>query len=174
MTGKEIEAASEGNAGADAPPCYGQEQEEAGAASMQRAELLAFLNELLEAERAGVEASAAYRADTGDVAVSELMEKIEEDGARFCLALADLITGLEGSPSRSTGHFYKRALAVESLGDRIALLSRGQGWAVDRICEALPKIRDDEVRGRLEEMANAHYQNKASCDAFVGPEQAGA
>ena len=90
------------------------------------------------------------------------------------LALADLITRLDGSPSPSTGHFYKRALAVESLGDRIALLSRGQGWAVARICEALPRIRDDEVQGRLEEMANAHYQNKASCDALVGPQQAGA
>lgn len=174
MTGKEFRAHSQGNAGEALPPCCGEEQEETGAGLMQSDELLAFLNELLEAERAGVEASAAYRADTGDVAVSELMEKIEEDGARFCLALADLISGRHGSPSTSTGHFYKRAMALESLGERIALLSRGQGWAVDRICEALPQIGDDEVRGRLEDMANAHYQNRARCDAFVGPEQAGA
>ena len=173
MTGKEFGSHSKDNAAGGLPGCA-EEREEAGTDVMKGDELLGFLNELLEAERAGVEASAAYRANAGDATVSELMEKIEEDGARFCLALADLITRLDGSPSPSTGHFYKRALAVESLGDRIALLSRGQGWAVARICEALPRIRDDEVQGRLEEMANAHYQNKASCDALVGPQQAGA
>lgn len=169
MTGKgrktETEQAS--------PTCLADEAGDVYAGYLERDELIGFLNELLEAERAGAKASAAYREEAGDPRVAELLDKIGSDEEAFCEALSDLVKQMGGTPSEATGHFVKRAVAVEKLSDRLALLSHGQGWVVDRICEVLPKVRDDAVHARLKEIAAAHEQNKAHCDGLIGPQQAG-
>lgn len=154
------------------PTCLAHEAGDGYAGYLERDELIGFLNQLLEAERAGAKASAAYRQEAADPRVVELLEKIGSDEEEFCALLSDLVRRLGGEPTEATGHFVKRAVLVEKLSDRLALLSHGQGWVVDRICEVLPRVRDDAVHARLKEIAAAHEQNKAHCDGLIGPQQA--
>ncbi len=124
-------------------------------------ELTTFLNELLEAERAGalVTLESARAAGTGPLA--ELLRIVQRDEARWCAMLVRHVKALGERPSPETGAFYGRAMAVAEVSDRIAFLNRGQGWVVRRLRGILPRVRDNQLHADLSEMLQSHEVNIA-------------
>ncbi|PLC05483.1 2-nitropropane dioxygenase [Variovorax sp. RO1] len=147
------------------PVCYADELDAAYRDAGNREELLAALNELLEAERAGACITLRSAAETDDPALQRLVTDIHRDEVRWCGVLIDAIQSLAATPSTRTGAFYERAMAVPELAARMALLNRGQGWVVRKLQALLPRIGDAHVHGELTAMLVSHQQNIARVDA---------
>ena len=124
-----------------------------------KAELVAFLNELLEAERAGARVTLETAQATRSPAIAELMRHIQLDEARWCAMLLRRIRGLDGVASPSMGAFYDKAMAIEDLGARIGFLNRGQGWVVRKLREMIPRVQDAELYADLTHMLTSHVAN---------------
>jgi hypothetical protein len=150
------------------PACSMHEADDAYMGYAGKAELIAVLNELLEAERAGarVTLESARMAGTGPVA--ELMWTVHRDEARWCAMLLRQIKTLGATPSANVGNFYDKAMAIAGLVERITFLNRGQGWVARRLREVLPRIRDEALHGDLTEMLRSHETNIALANDVVG------
>ncbi len=135
---------------------------------MNDTELIDLLNTLLEAERAGAKVAAAWEAETDDAPLRQLLGEVKQDEARFSAMLGRLVQHHGGAPSRSTGAFHEKALAMEGpLTERLAFLNRGQAWVIRRLQQALPDIQDDLTCRELQTMLKVHETNVARCDAAL-------
>lgn len=134
---------------------------------VDKEELTAFLNELLEAERAGarVALESARAAETSDL--RGLLTMIQKDEARWCAMLASHIKSLGVRPTTQTGAFYGKAMAIADLRDRIVFLNRGQGWVVRKLREMLPRLHDEQLHADLAEMLRSHEVNIARANEVV-------
>lgn len=139
----------------------------AGTGFANRDEILAALNELLEAERAGAHVALASSKSADDRAYAELMRAVHKDEARWCAMLSDQIKGMGGSPSRQIGAFREKALAIADPLERLAFLNRGQSWVIRRLEALMPRVRDDSLRGDLREMLDSHCSNIARADVVI-------
>jgi len=127
-------------------------------------EIVARLNELLEAERAGVEAAAVLqRADRKGVTDTEL-KKFAEDEAAACAGLHRAILRYGGQPSTQTGDFGRKVAALTTEGERLNLMARGQAWVAKRIDVLLGMPLDEETRAFLAEMREEHLENVDACN----------
>ncbi len=124
-------------------------------------ELTAYLNELLEAERAGarVTLESARAAQTAEL--KALLQSIQRDEARWCAMLASHIKLLGEKPTTETGAFHGKAMAITDLRERIVFLNRGQGWVVRKLREMLPRLHDERLHADLAEMLRSHEVNIA-------------
>ncbi len=132
-----------------------------------KTELTAYLNELLEAERAGarVTLNSARAAETSDL--KDLLRTIQRDEARWCAMLASHVKLLGEEPSVQTGAFYAKAMAIAELRERVRFLNRGQGWVVRKLREMLPRVRDERLHADLTEMLRSHEVNIARANEAV-------
>lgn len=143
------------------PVCYSGAADDVYMGYASGEEILAALNELLEAERAGARvALASARADGGPV-YRELMLAVRADEARWCAMLSRQIKRLGGTPSRATGAFHQKALAIAGLLDRLAFLNKGQAWVVRKLEALTPRVRDEALHRDLREMLESHRGNIA-------------
>ena len=141
------------------PACLAHEADDAYMGFATRDELVAFLNELLEAERAGTGvALRSAEAAQGTPYVGPLQD-VHRDEARWCAMLLKQLKVLEASASTKIGAFQDKAMAIDALPERIAFLNRGQGWVVRKLKEMLPKVRDDALNRDLSDMLHAHEIN---------------
>ncbi|WP_179400742.1 nitronate monooxygenase [Burkholderia guangdongensis] len=131
----------------------------AGSEHDRRASILARLDELLEAERAGARVTLESAGHAQDAALRGLIESIHRDEVKWCAMLSRAIRGLDGTPSTRTGAFYTKAMAIDVLNERLAFLNRGQGWVARKVRELLPLVGDAEIRQNLTEMLVAHEEN---------------
>jgi hypothetical protein len=129
-----------------------------------KSELIALLNELLEAERAGARVTLETARAAGSGPIAELMQAIQRDEARWCAMLAGQIKTLDETPSQKVGAFYDKAMAVVDLGERVAFLNRGQSWVVRKLREILPRIRNNPLHADLTEMLRSHEANLGRAD----------
>ena len=119
--------------------------------------LEAALNLLLESERAGV------------IALSRLIDDVEQDELKKFLRgsrameqrnaeeLEELIRDNGGTPSTKTGPFAGKVAALESIRERLNLLSRGQEWAARKTEVALALAPEPSpIHDYLTAMANRH------------------
>jgi hypothetical protein len=134
---------------------------------LDRDQLLALLNELLEAERAGAKVARAITAEAGDRSAVDTLGALAADEARFCAMLTRQIARLEGDPSERTGAFREKVLALQGLDDRLRLLNRGQAWVVRRLKEALPRVADEPLHADLADMLSVHEDNIRRCDEVL-------
>lgn len=141
------------------PVCYAAEADDSYMGYLGREELIAALDELLEAERAGVRVGARLVQTAGDPASLALARTIRRDEARWCRMLSGALRRLGARPSTKVGPFYDKVMALDGFESRLALLDRGQAWVARRIKEALPKIRDDRLHADLTAMLEAHIAN---------------
>jgi hypothetical protein len=150
------------------PACAMHEADDVYMGYAGKDELIAFLNELHEAERAGarVTLESARAADSGPVA--ELMRTIQRDEARWCAMLARHSKALGAEPSSKVGAFYGKAMAITDLKERIAFLNRGQGWVVRKLRELLPRVRDNRLHADLTDMLRSHEANIALAADVAG------
>ena len=126
---------------------------------MSRDELLAALNELLEAERAGARVTSQTAAEVTEPPVRQLVAHICQDEARWCGMLTKAIQSLGATPTRRTGAFYEKAMAIADLSQRMVFLNRGQGWVVRKLQALLPGVRDERIRNDLITMLVSHEEN---------------
>ncbi len=132
-----------------------------------RDEILAALNELLEAERAGARVALASRKSMQDVRFSELMRIVRADEARWCAMLSRQIRRLGALPSRRTGAFYGRAMDIDDPRERTIFLNRGQSWVVRKLDALMPRVRDEVLHANLRKMAEKHRTNIDLAEAVI-------
>jgi hypothetical protein len=145
------------------PPCFLHEIDPSYLGYADRDEVLSLLNELLEAERAGAKVAVRLSQSTSDSSVDEALQAVAVDEARFCAMLCRQIERLGGAPTRTTGDFHEKVMALDGLDARVRLLNRGQGWVVRKLREALPRIGDEALRHELHEMLSVHERNIERC-----------
>lgn len=156
---KESSAAASSEETLSSPVCYASESSDRYAGYATREELIAFCNELLEAERAGARITARSASEARDAATRDLLRDIQKDEARWCAMLLKWIGHLDGAASPRVGAFYEKCLAISDLKDRIAFINRGQGWVVKKLREMLPKLRDDAMHADFRAMLESHEEN---------------
>ena len=150
------------------PPCLMHEVDPAYFGALPVNELIGLLNALLEAERAGVRVTAAYGAEIADPAARDALREVGIDEARFCAMLTRHVERLGGAPSKATGAFAGKAVAVAGDAARLDFLNRGQGWVVKRLKEMLPRIADAALHADLADMLDVHERNIARCAGLSG------
>ena len=96
-----------------------------------------------------------------DDATQELMRDIQRDEARWCGVLTRAIRALDGAPSRRTGDFVDKAMAIADLPTRLTFLNRGQSWVVKRLNALLPQVKDEALYRDLRIMRDVHEENIA-------------
>lgn len=145
---------------AASPACFAHEADDRYMGYAGREELLAALNELLEAERAGARVALRTVAQlASDADLKPLVTAIHRDEARWCGVLTRTIRRLQGIPSPNTGVFYDKAMAITEIPARLAFLNRGQAWVVRKLQALLPTIRDAALAADLAAMLAAHQRN---------------
>ncbi|HTO42066.1 MAG TPA: nitronate monooxygenase [Rhizomicrobium sp.] len=149
------------------PTCYAKEADDSYMGYASRDELLAFLNELLEAERAGARVTARTSSDASDPAIKTLMREIYHDEAHWCAMLLRWIANLDGAASPKVGAFYEKCMVISDLRERMAFLNRGQGWVARKLREMLPKTRDDALHADFADMLKSHEENIARANAAL-------
>jgi hypothetical protein len=143
------------------PACSMHEADDAYMGYPGKDELITFLNELLEAERAGARVTLESARTAGSGPISELMRTIQRDEARWCGMLLGHIKALGAVPSAKVGAFYGKAMAIADLTERITFLNRGQGWVVRKLRKMLLRVRNDQLHADLSEMLRSHEANIA-------------
>lgn len=141
------------------PTCFAGQAQPEYLGYAGREELIAFLNELLEAERAGTKVAMRLFEEAADPALETLITAIYRDEARWCAMLVAVLQRLGADPSLRTGAFYEKVMAVGDLPGRLALLNRGQGWVARKLRDMIPKIENARLRAGLAEMLAAHERN---------------
>jgi uncharacterized protein DUF6306 len=150
------------------PACSMHEADDSYMGYVGRDEMIAFLNELIEAERAGARVALQSARAAGNGPIAELMSAVRHDEARWCAMLLGHVKTLGAEPSAKVGAFYDKAMAIADLGERVRFLNRGQGWVVRKLREMLPRVRDDRLHRDLAEMLRSHEANIALANAVVG------
>lgn len=145
------------------PVCYAADVERE-----RHAPIIARLDELLEAERAGARVTLRSAAHAQDGDMRALIETVHRDEVKWCAMLMRAIRSLQGTPSSRTGAFYDKAMAFEKLDERLAFLNRGQGWVVKRLRELQPMVDDASIRQGLTEMLLAHEVNLDKINSRLG------
>jgi hypothetical protein len=115
------------------------------------------LNLLLEAERAGVIALEALIADVKQDELKKFLSGSRAMEQRNAEELEALIRDNGGTPSKSVGPFGRKVAALDSVRDRLNLMSRGQEWAARKTEVALSLAPDSgPIHDYLTAMANRH------------------
>ena len=141
------------------PVCYAHEFESDAADELRRRDVLARLDALLEAERAGARVTRCSAGEMPDTALGGAVERIHHDEVRWCTMLIRAIRALHGTPSTRTGAFYDKAMAIADPHERLAFVNRGQGWVVRKLQELLPLIDEPAIHDDLLAMLHAHQAN---------------
>jgi Domain of unknown function (DUF6306) len=119
--------------------------------------LEAALNLLLESERAGVVALDTLIADVAQEELKKFLRGSRAMEQRNAEELEGLIRDNGGTPSSKTGPFAGKVAALQSIRDRLNLMSRGQEWAARKTEVALALAPEDSpIHNYLTAMANRH------------------
>jgi len=130
----------------------------------EKDELTAFLNELLEAERARVRVILESARGGAGGRILALMRTIEREEARWWTMLIRYITELGETPSPKVGAFFDEAMAIADFGERIAFLKCDQSRVARMLREMLPRLRDSRLCADLAEMLRSKEANIAVVD----------
>jgi nitronate monooxygenase len=143
---------------AEAPPATSR----APTAPAAHEALVATLQELLAAERAGARVAASSLSQTRDAAQRRLLEQIRQGEADSCRRLTACLDHLGIEATREIGAFHDKAMAIADLDERLAFVDRGQRWVIRRIEAQLPLCGDAFVKDELEEVLETHVTNSAA------------
>lgn len=141
------------------PACLAHEMEDSYMGFAPVDELVARLNALLEAERAGARLALGLAAGAGGL--QPLMIALHRDAVRWCGVLAAAIDRRGAVASSRTGALYAEAMACPDAAARLARLGRGQARMAAALRALLPTIRDDALHAELAAML-------AACERRIG------
>ena len=135
---------------------------------MTDAELVDFLNRMLEAERAGARALVVFLDDWPRHGPEwQTLRKVHDDEAHNCALLGEQLKRRGRDYSHATGEFYPKAVAVKGARERIAFLVRGLKWAIREFEQALPRIGDPAVKQLFQGMRERHQRSAAACESVA-------
>ena len=121
------------------------------------------LNELLEAERAGVDTLSRLFPEAPSAEVQTLFQEVRDDEAWSCAGLVRAIRTLGGAISDRKGDFAEKVMREPTLAARLQLLNRGQGWVVKRLDGLQAETLPASVSDFLDEMKIRHVTNIEAC-----------
>ncbi len=152
-------AASEDVIEIASPACLAHEMEDSYMGFAPADDLVARLNALLEAERAGARLALGLAAGAGGL--QPLMIALHRDAVRWCGVLAAAIDRRGAVASSRTGALYAEAMACPDAAARLVRLGRGQARMAAALRALLPTIRDDALHAELAAML-------AACERRIG------
>lgn len=126
-----------------------------------------FLNEMLEAERAGAKALVVFMDEhprNGET--WKFLRSVQADEAHNCVMIGELLKRAGVDYSHATGKFYDKAVAVKGRRERIEFLVRGLRWAVKRFEQALPGL-EPPAREVFIKMRDSHLRSIAACESLL-------
>lgn len=121
------------------------------------------LNEILAAERAGVETLAKLLPGAREGYLRHGMEKIHKDEGWSCTLLHQAIEALGGKATADKGDFAQKVMALPTLTERLELLGKGQRWVVKRLDTILEGDVPGPVRDTLKDVRREHEGNIQWC-----------
>ncbi len=129
--------------------------------------LVAGLNAILEAERAGTRILTTLMVTASVPGANALLAQVQRDQACNCAQLTRIVRRLGGAPSMAVGSLRDTVLALDRLEDRLELMNRGQAWIAQRLDRILPRIADAGIRAELGEIRDTHRANFAVCAVLL-------
>ena len=121
------------------------------------------MQELLEAERAGVKCLDVMADHAADMGKKELFTLFRNDEGKFCAGLYRLLQGRGAVPTRNIGGFADKVIALPTEAEQVGLLIKGQGWVVRKIDEIPPGEMTAEEKAFFADMREAHVVNIEKC-----------
>ena len=125
------------------------------------------LEELLEAERAGVKCLIPLAEDAPAGEKKELLTLLRNDEGRFCAGLVRLIRARGAVPHQRVGAFADKVLALPTEAERLALLVKGQAWVVRKIDEIPAGEMTGDEKAFFADMREAHVVNIEAVRKFL-------
>jgi len=127
------------------------------------------MQELLEAERAGVKCLLAIAEETPAGEKKDFLTALRNDEGRFCAGLYRLITARGAVPHQKIGPFADKVLALPGEAERLALLVKGQAWVVRKIDEMPQAEMTAEEKAFFTDMRTSHVVNIEACRQYLPP-----
>jgi len=124
------------------------------------------LNQLLEAEKAGVVTLSNLKKEFYYL-IELPLDSMKEDEAWSTMGIVESLKREGGIPSKGIGNFAEKVNAQEGLDAKLNLLNKGQSWVVRKIDELLPMDLKKETSEFLYDMREKHLENIQTCQAFL-------
>jgi len=121
------------------------------------------LQELLEAERAGVKCLDAMADHASDMGKKELFTLFRNDEGKFCSGLFGFLQARGAVPTTNVGAFADKVIALPTEAEQVALLVKGQSWVVRKIDEIPPAEMNAEEKAFFADMREVHVVNIERC-----------
>ncbi len=125
------------------------------------------MQELLEAERAGVQCLSAMADEALEGEKKNFLVFLRNEEGRFCTGLHRLIEERGGTPNDRVGSFADKVLALAGEAERLTLLLKGQAWVVRKIDEIPAAERTPGEKAFFDEMREAHVVNIEACRKYL-------
>jgi nitronate monooxygenase len=125
------------------------------------------MQELLEAERAGVVCLDRMADRASDMGRKELFSLFRNDEGKFCAGLFRLIQARGAVPTKSVGAFADKVIALPTEAEQVSLLVKGQAWVVRKIDEIPPGEMTPEEKTFFTDMREVHVVNIDKCKRLV-------
>ncbi len=125
------------------------------------------MQELLEAERAGVKCLDVMADHAADMGRKELFTLFRNDEGRFCAGMFRFLQARGAAPTTKIGAFADKVLALPTEGEQVALLVKGQEWVVRKIDEIPAAEMNAEEKAFFTNMREVHVVNIEKCKKLV-------
>jgi hypothetical protein len=125
------------------------------------------MQELLEAERAGVKCLIAMVQEAPEGGKKEFLAVLRNDEGKYCAGLYRLIEARGASPRHGVGAFAEKVLALPGDAERLALLVKGQAWVVRKIDEMPQAEMTPDEKAFFADMREAHVVNIEACRKYL-------
>ena len=132
------------------------------------------MQELLEAERAGVKCLDVMADHAVDMGKKELFSLFRNDEGKFCAGLFRLLQAHGAVPTKNVGAFADKVIALPTEAEQVALLIKGQAWVVRKIDEIPPAELGAEEKAFFVDMREVHVVNIDKCKLLMPPGPKGA
>jgi len=121
------------------------------------------MQELLEAERAGVACLEQLAFLATDKRLNQFFTQLRNEEVKSCTMLHRLILERQAVPSGSVGGFAEKVMALEDKREQVALLVKGQEWVIRKITELPQEELNEEEAQFFTEMRVTHARNSELC-----------
>jgi len=121
------------------------------------------MQELLEAERAGVKCLDAMADHAADMGKKELFSLFRNDEGKFCAGLFGFLQARGAVPTTNVGAFADKVIALPTEAEQLALLVKGQSWVVRKIDEIPPAELNAQETAFFADMREVHVVNIEKC-----------
>ena len=125
------------------------------------------MQELLEAERAGVKCLDVMADHAVNMGKKELFSLFRNDEGKFCAGLFRLLQARGAVPTKNVGAFADKVISLPTESEQVALLIKGQAWVVRKIEEIAPEELNAEEKAFFTDMREVHVVNIEKCRKYV-------